>query len=456
MAVEAITQLNETAENPVKIDSYTLRDVSIKNALVTPDDDNGIEVLLNMRPSLHTDASSADIIWWDFNVSSVDQEGNKSDHMAGTIGINNRSARPKVKAVPEFTQRSSGKAWNRALRSVGFDYGPTFQDMDEIQFAGKTYAGACKTAIRTKVDGTVGESRHILHPACIDSCLQLLIVSIYAGHASAMPCGAVPIQVDEVSIWVPSAEQVTTQQARALSWIDERGVRALVGSSQLVAADGDVVMEISDMRCSLYEAAVPQRLSVPAKPRLYGNMEWKRDVSDVVFSSADVSVAKFVELTEFKKPGLKVADLTDPFGEEIRELSSEIYLALPGGEGKKSPFKEGSFDLAISASDRAEDMTYARSLPASGGRAIIISQKPNSVDTSASGFSRIEATFASFFAASADEETETGKTEKEALKVGQVVQIFYRDGDTLPQSIYVPVKQALEALGYAVMAYKID
>ena len=63
IAVEAITQLNETTENPIKIDSYTLRDVSIKNALVIPDDDNGIEVLLNIYPSLYTDVSSINSIW---------------------------------------------------------------------------------------------------------------------------------------------------------------------------------------------------------------------------------------------------------------------------------------------------------------------------------------------------------------------------------------------------------
>ena len=52
MAIEAITQLNELSDKPVKIDSYVLRDVSIKKALVTPDDDNGIEVMFNMRPSV--------------------------------------------------------------------------------------------------------------------------------------------------------------------------------------------------------------------------------------------------------------------------------------------------------------------------------------------------------------------------------------------------------------------
>lgn len=96
----------------------------------------------------------------------------------------------------EFSQRASGKSWNQAPRNVGFDYGPTFQDKQDIRFDGKTYAATCKTAVKNKVDTVVGESRHVLLPAAVDSCLQLLIVSIYAGRVGSMPYGAVPVQVD--------------------------------------------------------------------------------------------------------------------------------------------------------------------------------------------------------------------------------------------------------------------
>ncbi len=74
MSIEAIRQLNERSNAPVPIESYVLRDVSIKTALVTPDDDDGIEILLNMRASVYGNG------WWDWSVSSVDMEGIKKDH----------------------------------------------------------------------------------------------------------------------------------------------------------------------------------------------------------------------------------------------------------------------------------------------------------------------------------------------------------------------------------------
>ena len=89
MACEAVTQMNELSLNPVKIQGYVLRDVSIKSALVTPDDDSGIETLFDMRPSLHNETDSQ-TAWWDFSVSSVTEENVRKTHISGSISINSR------------------------------------------------------------------------------------------------------------------------------------------------------------------------------------------------------------------------------------------------------------------------------------------------------------------------------------------------------------------------------
>lgn len=57
-AMEAITQLNEDRSNPVPIHGYVLRDISIRIALVTPDDDNGIETVFSMQPSVHSEGKT--------------------------------------------------------------------------------------------------------------------------------------------------------------------------------------------------------------------------------------------------------------------------------------------------------------------------------------------------------------------------------------------------------------
>ncbi|KAL8771520.1 MAG: hypothetical protein Q9194_004856, partial [Teloschistes cf. exilis] len=329
MACEAITQLNELSENPVNIDGYVLRDVSIKNALVTPDDDNGIEVLFDMRQSVHNETDSQ-TAWWDFNVSSVSSEDVRKDHMAGSISINSRKRGVAPKEAPKFPQRASGKSWNQALRDVGFDYGPTFQDMQDIRFDGKTYAATSKTAVKNEVGTMVGESRHALHPAAVDSALQLLIVSIYAGRANVMPYGAVPVQVDEIAIFPPTAKQLETVTADCYSWIDQRGLRSYRGGSQLVADDGELLMEISDMRCVSYEAALPQRADDAIKSQPYGEMAWKLDIDSLQYAPKipSLSIPDLVELSLFKNPGSKVLEYGSQYTRETLSRHGDSFYTV--------------------------------------------------------------------------------------------------------------------------------
>ncbi len=480
MAMEAITQLNEMLATGAAVEGYVLRDVSIKNALVTPDDDNGIEVLLTMRPSLHGEGEAQNV-WWDFNVSSVSEAGHRSDHVAGSISINTRHQRPAVRKVPNLPQRASGKAWNQALRDVGFDYGPTFQDMEDIYSDGKIYAAACKTKLKNKVEIMTGESRHVLHPASVDSCLQLLIVAIYAGRTSAMSSGAVPIQVDEVAIWKPTDAQITGSTAQAFSWIDQRGVRSFIGSNQLVAGDGEVLMEISDMRCSLYEAAVPQRATEPSRPQPYGEMVWKLDI-DSLRGSEQLDVPSLVELAEFKTPGLQTlaigsdvgkavldkvpglnltvtettTERTELLGQELKDFKNAKAQTFDLALGLESQsIGAGSFDLVIASARSSNHVANIRKLLPVGGRSILESAKPMSVETlERADFSGIDFQFQvsgrpEVVVTTAIKPTSNGISNGFLHKI----RLVYRQQ---PPAILIQTKKAFEMLGYDVIVSRLE
>ena len=311
MAIEAITQLHELRGLPAaSIENYTLRDVSIGKALVTPEDDDGIEVLFNLRPSVHGSG------WWDFSVSSIGAEDVKKDHMAGSISINT-SPRGSVapRPVPAFSQRASGRSWNQALKAVGFNYGPTFQDMEDIRFDGKRYEASCRTTIKQQVDPSLGESRYVLHPASVDSVLQLSIAAIYAGRTNAMEYGVVPIQVDEVTVWPPSEAQVAAGTASGYAWVPRRGVRSFEGSAQITAQDGGLVLQIVNVRTRSYEAAVPQKAEISldtAAVGPYGAVAWELDIDSLNTATAsglDLAVSDLIRLAAFKYPGIKVLEL---------------------------------------------------------------------------------------------------------------------------------------------------
>ncbi|KAL8653891.1 MAG: hypothetical protein Q9210_001842 [Variospora velana] len=131
-ACEAISQLNELSPNPVAMQRY----VSAMCPSRTP-----WLLLMATTESKYTE-------WWEFNASSVSKKGARKGHMAGTISINSRKRGVAPKKAPELPQRPSGESWSQALRDVGFDYGTTFQDIQDIRFDGKTYAATCKTAVK--------------------------------------------------------------------------------------------------------------------------------------------------------------------------------------------------------------------------------------------------------------------------------------------------------------------
>lgn len=303
MAVEAVTQMNETSSTPLEITGYTLRDISIKAALVVPDDNDGIETLFSLQPSVHDD-------WWEFSVCSRSQDGHWNSHMAGTIGINARAPGQLPRETPVMTQRATGKAWNQGLKSVGFDYGPSFQDMEDIRTDGKRYHASASTVVK-KTSGLVqGESRYVMHPATIDSCLQLVIVSMYAGRIEDMTCGAVPIQVDEVTLWVPTEGQLQNPEAKAYAWTDELGARLTFNGLQMVGSDGQMLLSIEGMRCITYEAAVPQSRGAVLQEQPFMKMDWNVDIETLTSTSPvhSFNVEDLVVMAAWKKPGIKVLE----------------------------------------------------------------------------------------------------------------------------------------------------
>ncbi|KAH6616033.1 KR domain-containing protein [Chaetomium sp. MPI-SDFR-AT-0129] len=373
MAIEAVTQLHELDESddsPKAIDSYVLRDIDIKKALVTPDTEDGIEVLTSLRPSVFGAP------FWDFSVSSVDIDENKTttwkEHMTGSVAINAASTprgsqkKPKPRTPPDdLTQRASGKTWNQALRAVGFDYGPTFQDMDNVRFDGKRYVATCTTNVKREVDPTLGESRYPLHPAVVDSTLQLSIAAIYAGRTSAMDCGVVPVQVDQVTIWPPTDEQVTHKSANCYAWVDHRGTRTFENSVQMTStagtagegegeSEGELIMEIVNVRTTRYEAAIPQKAEdhVPLEPAPYGEMVWQPDIDRLIHTSGHTSghtlskiksPSELVSLSLFKYPGLKVLDAASDLAaakELLSSYPSAAYTLAVDGDSLSEPFSE--------------------------------------------------------------------------------------------------------------------
>lgn len=328
LAMEAILQLNELSAKPIRAESFAIRDIVIKKALVTPDNDYGIEVLTNLKPSIYSEKSPKSQ-WWDFSVSSVAEDGTQNDHIVGTISLNAYSRGKTPKEFPSFPQLTSGKSWNQAFRNVGFDYGAVFQKIADIRSDGVSHDAACKVLVETESGIMDGESRYILHPSTIDACLQLVLISIYAGRLNNMPCGAVPIQVDEIVIWQPTSQQFEAP-ASCVSSTHTRGYRLFVSDSQLIAHDGEILMDISNIRITKYEAAVPQKSLEQLNSQPYGEMIWKYDINslDSTSNACELDVEDLVQLALFKDSLIRVLETGSKYAETILSSSADANYTV--------------------------------------------------------------------------------------------------------------------------------
>jgi len=82
MAIEAATQVHQAADSSQLITGFRLRDISIKTALVIPEDDDGVEVLLNLR-KVGVDGGNE---WYGFSVKSI-SNGAWTEHSSGVIAV---------------------------------------------------------------------------------------------------------------------------------------------------------------------------------------------------------------------------------------------------------------------------------------------------------------------------------------------------------------------------------
>lgn len=230
------------------------------------------------------------------------------------------------------------------------------------------------------------------------------------------------------------------------------------------------------MRCTAYEAVVPQRPDGPSKPDPYGEMAWRVDVSSLS-GSVDMDIPSFVDLVDFKHPGSKIiavdAEIADALLAKTPELNltiTEPTILATADLGKRfngfthariqtleSIEESGSqstkatepFDLVVAPVNSGYELRRLRKLVATGGRAVLELGITISADDYAdAGFSGVNVTLGkdSTIVTTAIEPTAASGGFQNGT-VPHTVHIVYRQG---APAILADVQTAFEELGYQV------
>ena len=355
LAIEAVRQIHET--NDVPFEGVTLRDINIKTALVIPESDDGVEIQLHLQKVVDTSSKGS---WQMFAVESL-TDGRWTTHCDGMIGANiNVEKTEKDYESPvkqsKLTQRVPGKRWYEAFHRVGFDYMESFQQLQRVKSDRKYHEAAAEIPVRNDSGKVQGESRYMLHPATVDACLQLIIISIHSGMHKEMPWGVVPTKVNEVNFWFPQGDLGT--MGNAVAWTDSLEARQFNTHTKLMGESGNLIMDIKGLRCVAYEAAVPPTASNVAAPEPYMQNSWKPDIETLspaeLTQYCEGSVPKLVELLDHKHGLMHVLLLGRPGQSELDALkqglsaNASIAIGYSGSEELDAHESDDESDSRVS------------------------------------------------------------------------------------------------------------
>ncbi|KAM5486920.1 Type I Iterative PKS [Microsporum audouinii] len=300
MAIEASRQLL----NPSKeVKAFLFREVSLHMALKVPLDTDGVETHFHLRP-YHDSTSLTSSSWNEFVLRSHTDSG-WVEHCRGLVQTEYKTAYTAVdngkedrlfaemcvdavKQAEESCQKEVvAKQLYEILQTVGFDFGPTFQNLSSVRINDSRHSVATISTpdIKSKMPYNYIQP-HLIHPTTLDGCFQSVVVAMTRGGKDI---GDIMVPVSFKELWIDAegnhdchrvqahAQMLGLRQAEAdFVSIDPASQRPLV------MAKGFISTAVAQRRSSTDDQVISRHLCF--------NTDWKADPS---FITQDLALSAF-------------------------------------------------------------------------------------------------------------------------------------------------------------------
>ncbi|KAF1960020.1 hypothetical protein CC80DRAFT_513713 [Byssothecium circinans] len=294
MAVEAATRIHNEFPQPLKIKGFSLRDVAIKKSLVVPEDDYGVEVLTSME--LVDAATAQSPAWATFSISSVGRETNEwTEHCTGRVKIDvagmGEDEDVERQAVPRAPRAVDARAWYRKFLDIGLGYGPAFQALSNIRTDPACNQAVATVALHT-TDIKGGESRYALHPASLDGAIQLGLIACHGGRSDDASTAFVPVQLSHLYLAnnANNANNAAGDTCTVVARGERTGIRGARLDLQKLGPDGEVLLNVDNLRCISYSSEPKPVDSMFSSP--FTRLVWKPYIRTLMFPPPGENVAK--------------------------------------------------------------------------------------------------------------------------------------------------------------------
>lgn len=294
LAIEAMKQLAEKGDKGASPSGFTLSDVEIHQALVVPDNADGIEVQTVLQTV--SDKVIGAHGWKKWEVLSVTADSRWTQHARGFIQADFDT--PARKVTDSFV---SGTGYIRRidpedmwanLRALGLAHGPLFQNITSILQDGSTKdIRRCVTTIDVP-NASTPLDKHVIHPATLDSIVVSSIVALPgAGAQDQGP--RVPRSIQK--LWVSSSlTSVAGHRFTCNITLPHFDAQKLLADISLV--DGhEPVLEVQGLVCQSLGPSATARAQEPWTKELCTEIKWAPDLTSTLSLGSSGSVQALKE-----------------------------------------------------------------------------------------------------------------------------------------------------------------
>ncbi|KAF2811141.1 reducing type I polyketide synthase [Mytilinidion resinicola] len=292
MLVMAIEAANQTTDKSRTVEGFEMKDIRFLSALTIPSHLDGVETHIYLRQV--RDSANSETPWSEFRVFSFDSD-EWHENCRGSIRVTYKAIAEGFSAVKESIeelnlcrQRHYGlpdpiqdsfdhrKLYN-ALRSNGFDFGPSFQLLRNGSFPSDKEGKADIEIFEWAAD--TFPQPHIIHPCTLDAILHLSLAACAKGGDVQTPT-AVPSSLKRLWIASQGLNRPGPRTTSAAAWMvgkDARGTEFNI--SVLDDSKERVLAQVTGLRSTIVaEMSESSQDNADVKQTCY-HLDWKPDVA---------------------------------------------------------------------------------------------------------------------------------------------------------------------------------
>ena len=267
MAIEASLQWSRLKGRKEQISGYRLREVNIGKPLLIPDNAEGVETTLSLRPYSRS-AQDLSNVWAEFRIFTYSKTESWTELCRGLIAVDYDEKTSEVEGDRETRFRSANYMGTieaarthcqsvtsptqlyETLHKTGLEFQGTFKCIEDVLVGPNHSIGHIRIPDTATVMPKGFEYRHVLHPTTLDACMQMISPSLV--RAGALQAPMVPTFIQEIFISsdVPRTpgEQLLVQTTT--DYIGKRSSKHSLTAAAISSQSSTVpVVEISGFLC---------------------------------------------------------------------------------------------------------------------------------------------------------------------------------------------------------------